>query len=400
MQEKFENPFRPGAGHRPPYLAGRQAERDEFARLLRQNGIVTENLVLTGLRGVGKTVLLEELKPQAIQAGWLWAGSDLSESASVSELRMAQRIITDLAVVTSQISVAVETQTTNFRSEKSNYNLDVGVLSTIFDEVPGLTADKLKGLIVNVWGIIAQATNARGLVLAYDEAQTISDQPKKEEYPLAMLLDVFQSVQRRGVPMMLVLTGLPFLFPKLVEARTFAERMFHVQTLKSLSKEESRQAILKPVEAAKDCPVTLSEQSVETVIGLSGGYPYFIQFICREVYDAFLQSDSPPQVPVSEIEAKLDASFFQGRWARATDRQRELLCVIAQLESCDEEFTVQEIVQASRNAESKSFSSSHANQMLAALGNEGLIFKNRHGKYSFAVPLMGRFIRREMKLPG
>src|SRR5712692_9695712 len=98
----FTNPFRPGAGHMPPYLAGRETEKDEFTRILRQD-VILENLVLTGRRGVGKTVLLETFKPMAIQAGWLWAGTDLSESSSVSEANLAVRLLTDLAIVTSAL---------------------------------------------------------------------------------------------------------------------------------------------------------------------------------------------------------------------------------------------------------------------------------------------------------
>lgn len=197
---------------------------------------------------------------------------------------------------------------------------------------------------------------------------------------------------------MLVLTGLPTLFPKLVEARTFAERMFRVVFLNRLNRTESEEAIRRPI-ADTDCPVRLSDRSVARIVDLSGGYPYFIQFICREVYDAFIQRvDRGRQgaVPAGEIVRKLDTDFFAGRWARATDRQRALLFAIARLEHCDEEFTVQEVVQESRRGTEKPFGSSHVNQMLAALATQGLVYKNRHGRYSFAVPLLGRFIRRQV----
>ena len=84
----YTNPFRPGAGHMPLYLAGREVEKDEFRKLLEQD-VILENLVLTGLRGVGKTVLLDTLKPIAISKGWLWVGTDLTEAASLSEDRIA-----------------------------------------------------------------------------------------------------------------------------------------------------------------------------------------------------------------------------------------------------------------------------------------------------------------------
>jgi hypothetical protein len=275
--------------------------------------------------------------------------------------------------------------------------LDGATLWSVYQHAPGLASDKLKQMILTAWSALANVSDAKGLVLAYDEAQTISDQPKKEEYPLAMLLDVFQSIQRQGVPIMLVLTGLPTLFPKLVEARTFAERMFNVVTLKSLSETECRDAIQKPIEAV-DCPVKLSETSVETVVQMSGGYPYFIQFICREVYDAALQkldAGEPLQVPMDAIIRKLDADFFAGRWARATDRQRDLLRSVASLPNADREFTVQEVVEAASGLLDKPFTSSHVNQMFTTLCKVGLIYKNRYGKYSFAVPLFGQFILRQ-----
>src|SRR5712691_9212990 len=98
----FANPFRPGAGHMPPYLAGRRKEKEEFLRLADQN-LVLENMVLTGLRGVGKTVLLDTLKPLAIQRRWLWVGADLSESTSISESRVCVRLMADLAPLTSSV---------------------------------------------------------------------------------------------------------------------------------------------------------------------------------------------------------------------------------------------------------------------------------------------------------
>src|SRR5260370_5565623 len=102
VKSTFANPFRPGAGHMPPYLAGRQKEKQEFVRLLDQE-IVLENLVLTGLRGVGKTVLLDTLKPLAIQQGWLCVGTDLSESTSISESRIAVRLMAYRAPLTSSV---------------------------------------------------------------------------------------------------------------------------------------------------------------------------------------------------------------------------------------------------------------------------------------------------------
>jgi hypothetical protein len=399
MKTPFPNPFRPGAGHPPPYLAGRNEEKEEFSRLLDRQPVFT-NLVLTGLRGVGKTVLLETFKPIAIQKNWLWAGTDLSESASVSEDNIAVRILADLSPLVGNVVVSEsETRRIGFgaTSDKQPVRLDFSLLKWVYDQTPGLTYDKLKAVLELVWNSLKE-TNARGVVLAYDEAQNLSDQAAAQQYPLSLLLDVFQSMQKRGFPFLLVLTGLPTLFPKLVDARTFTERMFHVMTLGRLNDRECRDAIVKPIQQ-QNCPVHFTEPAIVEIIKHSGGYPYFIQFLCREMFDSYLQQKASgevnPVVTVEQTIRKLDSDFFAGRWNRVTDRQRELMAVIAELSNCDDEFTVQEVVEQSKKSLEKPFGASHVNQILVKLGDSGLVYKNRHGRYSFAVPLLGDFIRRQ-----
>ncbi|MBI5299124.1 MAG: AAA family ATPase [Deltaproteobacteria bacterium] len=393
------NPFRPGAGHPPPYLAGREKEKIEFSRMLDQSPILS-NLILTGLRGVGKTVLLETFKQFAIQKQWLWAGTDLSESSSVSEENIAIRILADLAPLVAGVVVGEkEKRQIGFLSAsvKQSIHLDFSILRRVYDQTPGLTSDKLKSVLNLVWSCL-QESQCHGIVLAYDEAQNLGDQASDHQYPLSLLLDVFQSIQKKGMPFFLVLTGLPTLFPKLIDARTFSERMFHVMTLGRLNENESGDAILKPIEQ-QNSPVRFSKAAVREIIKYSGGYPYFIQFLCREMFDSYLQQKASgevhPGVTVSEMVRKLDTDFFAGRWNRVTDRQRELLSIVSELPNCNEEFSLQDIVEKSKGALGKPFSPSHVNQMLSKLTDNGLVYKNRHGRYSFAVPLLGDFIRRQ-----
>ncbi len=399
LETRFNNPYRPGAGHQPPYLAGREDEKEQFCILLNQS-IILENLVLTGLRGVGKTVLLETFKPIALTKQWMWVGTDLSESASLSEDSISIRLLADLALLTSQIVIGQEhAQAPGFTSLEviQDRTLNFETLTHIYKETPGLVIDKLKHVLESVWAITKHLDNFNGIVFAYDEAQNLTDHADKEQFPLSTLLDLFQSIQRMGIPFMLALTGLPTLFPKLVESRTYSERMFRVMFLDKLEENDIKEAILEPL---KGHNLQLTPSSIDTIVNLSGGYPYFVQFICREVYDLFIQQisrDVEPRVPIEEILQKLDTDFFAGRWSRATDRQRELLCVIAKLKDYDKEFAVQDILQLSKKLMNKPFSSSHVNQMLVKLAENGLIYKNRHGKYSFAVPLLGDYINRQEK---
>ena len=195
---------------------------------------------------------------------------------------------------------------------------------------------------------------------------------------------------------MLVLSGFPTLFPKLVESRTFAERMFRVLFLDRLDERQCRDAILKPLEDA-DCPVT-----IERLAG-RGNRPRVRRLsVFPSIHRPRNRRHSPADRQGGKEDVstwrwtsvihKLDTDFFAGRWARTTDRQQELLSVIAELPNCEDEFSVQQIVERSQESPGKPFRGSRVSQMLSSLCDAGLVYRNRHGKYSFAIPLLGRFI--------
>ncbi|NLF09344.1 MAG: ATP-binding protein [Pirellulaceae bacterium] len=392
------NPYTPGAGHSPPYLAGREVEISSFRKHLHQEQILN-NVVLTGLRGTGKTVLMEDkYKPIAQNEGWAWVGSDFSESSFLSESNLCLRLLTDLAVFTSCLSVESQDGTFGFNVEKIKRSLSFDFLLTHFESQPGLTVDKLKSTLELVWPV-AKSKGTRGIVFAYDEAQVVQDRPDKEQYPLAVLLETFQSLQRKGAKYFLLLTGLPTLFPRLVESRTYAERMFAIQELGRLSPKDSREAIEKPLRKTR---WKFSAKAIESIIEKSDGYPYFIQFICRETLDHIIAHPQDCSIPMEAIIRKLDSDFFAGRWENVTDRQRELLFCIASLSS-HEEFSIAEIVECSKKEDFtrlkiKPFASNDVSQMLPRLIEKGLVYKNRLGKYCFAVPLFSDFICRRFFL--
>ena len=197
MARKVRNPYSPGAGHSPPYLAGREAEIKAFRRFLKQDQIL-QNVVLTGLRGTGKTVLMEdEYKPNAQNEGWAWVGSDFAESSFLSELNLCIRLLTDLSVFTSSLSIRSPDGTFGFqRSSSTEQSLSYDFLITLFEAQPGLIVDKLKSTLEFVWKLIESRGDWQGIVFAYDEAQVVRDREDKGQYPLAMLLESFQSLQR------------------------------------------------------------------------------------------------------------------------------------------------------------------------------------------------------------
>ncbi|MBE8158399.1 MAG: ATP-binding protein [Betaproteobacteria bacterium] len=391
----------PGAAHPPPYLAGREKEREIFQQLLTQD-IILENIVLTGIRGIGKTVLLREFyKTDAIESGWMWAENDISESVSVSENQLLTRIFADLGVITGDWIVECrEIQKIGFNAAPVMRELraDSGFWRVVAENTPGLSSDKLKKVLELAWRLMqGNAPEKRGIVFAYDEAQNFSDNAMREQYPLSLLLDVFSSLQRQKIPFMLALTGLPPLHSKLVEARTFAERMFSVVVLQNLDRKAAYDAILRPLPREDQETRKLFRQIETMLYNYTQGYPYFIQYWCWKLYDYFRSSGQSNVNIIREIQKSLDEDFFAGRWVQLSDRQRDILLAAARaIKQGTQEFSVQDVVEQSGKLPElqKPFSSSHANQMLTTLAQKGMVFKNRYGKYMFAVPMLDNYILR------
>jgi hypothetical protein len=394
------NPFRPGNGQRPLYLAGRTDEQDQFRRIVRDEAVGL-NSIVTGLRGVGKTVLLEELKPIAQSEGWLWTGNDLSESTSLTEERIARRIVVDLTTLLRPlVGISNPGKSVGFAPPPAvgARPIEFDDLWKLYESTNGLTDDKLKAVLAYARNTL-EDTGIKGIVFAYDEAQNLSDHAVAKEYPLSLILDVFSYFQRSPskCKFMLVLAGLPTLFPKLNEARTYTERMFHVMHLGRLDDKSARQAITAPIEISQS-KLTFAETTIKVIIQMSAGYPYFIQFIGKEVFDAWIgriKVGQAPSVPNQDILAKLDLDFFAPRWQRATDRQQDFMRVIATMPNAEDEFSVQDIVSQTQAKLRKPFSPSHATQILQALAEKGLVYRNRRAGYCFAVPLLSRFIHRQ-----
>lgn len=193
------NPFRPGNGQKPVYMAGRDKEQRQFESTVR-DVTVAQNLIVTGLRGVGKTVLLEELKPIAQRNGWLWTGNDLSESASLTEDRIARRIVVDLSTLIGPMFVQRKTvRKPGFTATGEVTETQVGFddFWNLYERTPGLVDDKLKAVLSEARRLLEQS-DVRGVIFAYDEAQNLSDHAAVKEYPLSILLDVSPTSSATG----------------------------------------------------------------------------------------------------------------------------------------------------------------------------------------------------------
>lgn len=395
------NPYRPGAGHAPPFLAGRNEEHHHFRRLMTQN-FTTQNVLITGLRGVGKTVLLDSLRKIAEAEGWIWVGNDLSESSSISEDRLAMRILTDISEALGRVlsrkdgGLQGADDINDAAGKASPHAFDV--LRGMYERAPGLPSDRLKSTLIQLGSLVNRA-KARGIVFAYDEAQCLTDYAERNEFPMSMLIETVAALQKReGVSnCMLVLSGLPQVFEQLTETRTYTERMFHVMTLERLSRQDTTEAIVNPLKTLMP-PLNASKALIEKVVDLTGGYPYLIQFFGKELVDQLVENGGMLNLydfPSAEVLDRLDAGLFAARWNRTTDKQREALRVIASRPASNQlDFSPSEIAAVA----GESILNSHAGQMLQSLCDKGLLYRTRHGRYAFTVPMSEFMILRRSKL--
>jgi len=400
-----ENPYRPGAGHVPPLLAGRSREQDRFKRTLRER-VPNDNFLVTGLRGFGKTVLLDSMKTMAQAHGFLWVGNDLSESSSLSEERLALRILTDLAQAIAdklKNAAAAAEPADPIRSglpqaeAASDPQAAFAALKGLFETTPGLPSDKLIAVLARASALALRA-GAAGIILAYDEAQCLTDHAEHNEFPMSMLVESIGTIQKRTslAPVLLVLCGLPQVQDALTETRTYTERMFQVLMLDRLTRDETWNAIAIPLDDLMP-PLHASKDLLSKVVDLTGGYPYLIQFFGKELVEQLLENGGTlpaSAFPSQDTLDRLDAGLFGARWNKTTDKQRDLLGLLAHRgPKARTEFSAADVVGLADDA---AMTNAQATQTLQALCDRGLIYRTRRGQFAFTVPMSEEMIRRRL----
>lgn len=399
----IENPFRPGAGHAPPVFSGR-AQEITFLKHLLHLPRITENILVTGLRGYGKTVLLSIMKQYAAENDWLVVGNDLSESSALTEDRLALRIMTDLAeAIASKSGTAPppgmsDPARPSQDPHRPTSTLNFDAMRALYEQAPGLPSDKLRAVLRRVSEFVERSKLA-GLFLAFDEAQCLTDNAARDQFPMSMLIETVSHLQTKAgiAPCVLALSGLPPVFDALTQARTYTERMFHVMPLERLSRDEALQAMGQPLK--KLTPLRVSPELLSKATDLAAGYPYLIQFFGRELVDGLLANGgvmSPENFPSSETLDRLDSGLFAARWNRTTDKQRDFLGLIASRTSeSGLEFSASEL--SSMALEQEMAAQGNAQQVLSVLCERGLLYRTRRGYYAFTIPYSEAMINRRLQ---
>ncbi len=381
------NPYAPGAGTKPPALVGRDKQIESFDILLErlENGYAEQSMIITGLRGVGKTVLLDVFREKAESRDWATVEWEIEKNSTfapkmAAHVRRALLQIAPKARWTDRLLRAasiLKSFTVTFSSDGAmTAGLDVEALDGRGDS--GVLPDDLTDLFI----AIGEAAHDQGVgvVFLIDEIQFL------RAPELEALIVALHRCTRRSLPITLVGAGLPQI-PRLAgEARSYSERLFRFPRIGELEVADACDALVLP---AREAGIEFAPDAVGFMVDYTQGYPYFLQEYGRIVWDE--TSASPVSVDdvrsvLPLVEAGLDESFFRVRAERATELELRYLYAMAELGSKPQ--------RASEVARRIQRTVEQAGPIRSRLIDKGLLYTPGHGYAAFTVPQFDRYMLR------
>ena len=399
--DPIRNPYAPGAGQRPPELAGRDEQLDRFQVVLEriQRGRPERSMILTGLRGVGKTVLLNALRSTAVRSRW---GTGKFEARPDQALRRPLAAALHVAVrelghprgeeldhVLGVIKAFAQKDQPGAKlRDRWNPGIDVPAISGRADS--GDIEIDLVELFTDVGGLAADV--GKGAAVFIDEMQDLGPDD------ISAICAACHELSQTALPVIVVGAGLPHLPAVLSASKSYSERLFRYNRIDRLDRANADQALRAP---AQDEDADFTPEALDALYAATGGYPYFIQAYGKAVWD------HAPQTPITaedvrvaspEAESELAVGFFGSRYERATPGEREYLRAMADLgaqvaaEHPDAVDAVESVPTAdvAAHLERKPQSLSPARD---ALLKKGLIYSGERGRIAFTVPHFGRYLR-------
>ncbi|MBQ6735703.1 MAG: ATP-binding protein [Lachnospiraceae bacterium] len=379
------NPYRPGAGLMPTYVAGRDEIVSEVSGLYEAMlaGIPVQSVIISGLRGVGKTVLINRLQAIAEEAGVFTKYIEIEEkkdfisqiaSCAQAYLREAEKKEKLKNIIRKGMD-AIKALSLSFDPNSGNLSLSVQDRDLYHSyNLPQSLTDVFQAI-----GEVAQKTE-HPVCFFVDEIQYM----RTEE--LGALISALHRSNQLGYPLIVIGAGLPKLLKMLADEKSYAERLFTYHEIGSLTEKEAELAICEP---AKKIRVTYEDTAVRRIIEITKGYPFYVQQFCQIVF----QRTEREIIALKDVEDAvavyyhtLDGGFFRARYERCSDTEKEFTFAMAKCGSlpC-------EIAEVARILGRKTTSVS---PYRAKLINKGIVYAVRHSALDFTVPEYDAFLRR------
>ncbi len=383
---KYPNPYTPGAGFMPAYLAGRETTINEAKKYMisLRKRYPQNSVIYYGLRGVGKTVLLNRIEQEADELEIMYEHIEISETGKnfIKQVSNAtNKFIRKMSVSEVAKELALKAATI-LKSFKITYNAEDNSFSAGLENVVVGSSGDLSYDLTELFVALGNTANKSGETVCFfiDEIQYMSVNE------MEALVNAIHRINQLRLPIMIFGAGLPKILKTLGEVKSYSERLFRFVNITALKKEEAREAITNP---PKDYEVSFTNKAVEKILSITEGYPYFIQEFCYNVWDMtdnMVISDDDVNNTVSTFEKRLDEGFFKVRYDRCTKKEKEFM--IAMVKCGKLPCTISNVA---------SIMQKKVSAISLIRGNliyKGLIYSTDHAEIDFTVPQFDKFIIR------
>lgn len=390
-----KNPYRPGAAVSPLHLAGRSKSIRDFKRTLGGSPEVPANMKLTGLRGVGKTVLLKEFERVANEnLGWV------TSRVQIEPRHNRDNELTKLIVDLADRATRQASRAARLKSKVAGVAAVArGIVKVSYEDIEfsfGGT-DRNTATIAQALFEAASAADANGqegYLLMLDEAQVLRDDRNADgQHPLSLLIAAVNNLQEAELPIGLVLCGLPTLSANLLRARTYTERMFRGEEIGRLGSppeaNDALDAFVKPLEGSG---VTATDSLARRVVEEVEGYPFFIQLWGAELWEAASDAgvtvldDELLDLVEPEIYSRLDKDFYGTRVEALTPAEQDLLMATARC-------SYPPLRSSDIRGKSKK-TDGNVNVLMGRLSEQGVVYRVQKGTYEYTAPKFHDYLKR------
>ena len=384
--DPVRNPFAPGAGSRPPELAGRESILLD-AEIAVQRALIgkpNRSQMLLGLRGVGKTVLLNKIEEIAEGAGHITSFIEAPEGKSLSELLVPKinQALRKLSL-SEKAKAKAHRALRALRSFASVFNLSYGDVSLSVDPEVGVAdSGDLESDLPELFVRVGEAAKAAGKAwtLLIDEVQYL------RQGDLAALIVALHKISQKDLPVLFFGAGLPQVAALSGDAKSYAERLFHYPAVGPLLSDDARTAIRQPIEAEGE---RISDDALKEILQKTQGYPYFLQewgYQCWNIAQGQQIDVADAERAAGEATRRLDDGFFKVRFDRLTPKEREYVIAMAQLgpgpyRSSDIATALGETHQS-------------LGPRRSTIISKGMIYSPSHGDIAFTVPMFNEYLIR------
>ena len=379
------NPYRPGAGLMPTYLAGRDEDIDNITQMfiaLTMN-VPTQSVIFSGLRGVGKTVLINKLQKIAEDNNIFCKHIEIEERNDfIAQIAACSQAFLRRVSAKEKFKHLIQKPLDAIKALVVSFNPNENTFSLSLQEQELYKSINLTQSLTDVFVTIGETAYKSETPICFfiDEIQYM----RPEE--ISSLIAALHRTNQLGYPVMMIGAGLPKIYKMLSDEKSYSERLFLYKEIGSLTDDQSIKAIEEP---AKKFGVSYSKEAITKIINITKGYPFFIQQLCQIVYNNMDNNNIEGEDVAKSISIffdTLDTGFFKVRYERCSDGDKKF--VFAMVKCGELPCTISNIA---RQLEKKVKTISPTR---AQLINKGIIYPVRHSELDFTVPEFSGFIQR------